>query len=283
MPESTVSTGRDQLLSVFPELHEYGTPALLLHPHLGNPGPQDSSVGGPLLWPTDEPWPTCEFLHYDFDAPRGAEETHFDAPVALQPVLQLFARDLPDEHALPGGAELLQVLWCPNRHPQPLDAFGHGYTPWLTIRSRHDTANLRPLREQPLAHTAAQEYTLPPCLLALEEITDYPSDAFLPEELAVRIEEWEEDVPQTGHVVPKPSYFYDLAHRRGMKLGGYHRWSLTDPVPIECECGTPMEHLFQIDSMEPGGLEHLVISRGYSLGLHYCPASPEHPHRTVMQ
>ncbi|WP_285732724.1 hypothetical protein [Nocardiopsis sp. ATB16-24] len=68
-----------------------------------------------------------------------------------------------------------------------------------------------------------------------------------------------------------------------MKLGGYHRWSLTDPVPIECECGTPMEHLFQIGSMEPGGLERLVISRGYSLGLHYCPASPEHPHRTVMQ
>jgi hypothetical protein len=283
MPHSIPATKHDQLLTVFPELRNYAKPALLLHPHLGNPNPEDSSVGGPLLWPIHEPWPTCDLLHYGYDLRDGAVEGRFDEPIALHPVLQLFAHDLPEGHGFPEGAALLQILWCPNDHPEPPDADGHGFTPWLTLRWRHDLADLTPLQDQPHPHTSARDYTLPPCVLAIEEIIDYPSEAFLPEDLADRIEEWEDDVPQTELVIPKPSYSYDVAHRSGMKLGGYQPWGLTDPSPIECECGTPMEYLFQIDSMEPGGLEKLVISRGYSLGLHHCPASLEHPHHTVMQ
>ncbi|WP_304454794.1 DUF1963 domain-containing protein [Nocardiopsis sp. YSL2] len=283
MSHSAPATKLAQLLAAFPELREHGKPALLLHPHLGDPKPEDSSVGGPLLWPTGEPWPTCDLLHHGYGLRDGAVEGRFDEPIALHPVLQLFAGDLPDGHTLPGNAELLQVLWCPSDHPEPPDADGHGYTPWLTMRWRHDTTDLRPLEEQPYPHTSARDYMLPPCVVAIEEITDYPSDAFLPEELADRIEEWEDDVPQAGHVIPRPSYFDDVAHRPGMKFGGYQPWGLTDPSPVECDCGTPMEHLLQIDSMEPGGLERLVISRGYSLGLHYCPTSPDHPHHTVMQ
>ncbi|GAA1071973.1 hypothetical protein [Nocardiopsis metallicus] len=277
------STKRDQLLAAFPELREYGTPALLLHPHLGNPSPHDSSVGGLFLWPTDEPWPTCPHGHYVFDAPPENGDVYYDEPLFLQPVLQLFARDLPTGHTLPGGAELLQVLWCPNDHPEPPDADGHGYGPWLTLRWRHDLTELTPLPEQPRSHTSVEEYALPPCVLAIEEITDYPCEALLPEDLAGRIEEWEDDAPQTGHVAPKPSYVDELGPREGMKFTGHQPWGLTDPFPVECDCGTSMELLFQIDSMEPGGLDNLIISRGYSLGLHYCPTSPEHPHHTVMQ
>ncbi|NYH51421.1 hypothetical protein HNR06_001010 [Nocardiopsis arvandica] len=283
MNHPTPAAKRAQLLAVFPELHDHGKPALLLHPHLGDPGPEDSSVGGPLLWPEDEPWPTCPHGHYVFEAPPEDGDVYYDEPLFLQSVLQLFARDLPTEHTLPGDAELLQVLWCPNDHPTPPDADGHSHTPWLTLRWRLDLTGLAPLPKQPHPHTSVEEYTLPPCTLDIEEITDYPFDALLPEELADRIEEWEDDLPQTGHVIPKPSYSYDLAHRRGMKFGGYQPWGLTDPSPIECECNAPMEHLLQIDSMEPGGLENLIISRGYSLGLHHCPASPDHLHHTVMQ
>ncbi|MCY9785259.1 hypothetical protein KIK06_15355 [Nocardiopsis sp. EMB25] len=68
-----------------------------------------------------------------------------------------------------------------------------------------------------------------------------------------------------------------------MKSDGFQQWSLTDAFPVECQCGTPMQHLLQIDSREPGGLDRLVIGRGYSLSLHHCPTSPEHPHHTVMQ
>ncbi|MFD3688709.1 hypothetical protein ACFWTE_28270 [Nocardiopsis sp. NPDC058631] len=272
----------DQLFAAFPELHEYGRPALLLHPHLGEPGPEDSSVGGPLLWPTDEPWPTCDLLHHSHDLGDGAAEVRFDEPVALQPVLQLFAHDLPDGHGFPGGATLLQVLWCPNDHPAPPHADGHSFTPWLTLRWRHDTTHLRALDDQPHPHTSAGGYALPPCALAVEEITDYPCDDSLPEDLARRVMEWEEDVPQSGHVIPKPSYF-DASSRSGMKLGGFQRWGLTDPFPVECACGAAMEYLLQISSLEPGGLERLVIGRGYSFGVHYCPASLDHPHHTVMQ
>ncbi|MGQ4271628.1 hypothetical protein [Nocardiopsis changdeensis] len=68
-----------------------------------------------------------------------------------------------------------------------------------------------------------------------------------------------------------------------MKLRGFQQWSLTDVFPIECACGSPMEYLFQIQSMEKGGLERLVIGCGYSLSAHLCEKSLEHLHRTVMQ
>ena len=242
-----------------------------------------TAPSGALLWPADEPWPTCPNGHYVFEAPPENGDVYYDEPLSLQAVLQLFARDLPPGHTLPGGAELLQVLWCPNDHPNPPDADGHDLSPWFTLRWRHGLTGLAPLPEQPRPHTSVKEYDIPPCVLAIEEITDYPSEALLPEDLADRVEEWEDDIPQNGHVVTKPIYPDELGPREGMKFGGHQPWGLTDPFPVECECGTPMEHLFQIDSMEAGGLDNLVISRGYSFGLHYCLASPEHPHHTVMQ
>jgi hypothetical protein len=45
--------------AVFPELGPLARPAIRLHPRAGAPGPDDSSLGGPLLWPADEPWPAC--------------------------------------------------------------------------------------------------------------------------------------------------------------------------------------------------------------------------------
>ena len=45
--------------SVFPELGPLARPTVRLHPRAGAPGPNDSSLGGPLLWPADAPWPVC--------------------------------------------------------------------------------------------------------------------------------------------------------------------------------------------------------------------------------
>ncbi|MER7518239.1 hypothetical protein [Streptomyces sp. NPDC126499] len=44
----------------FPELAAWARTTTRLHPRPGNPTAADSSVGGPLLWPADEPWPVCE-------------------------------------------------------------------------------------------------------------------------------------------------------------------------------------------------------------------------------
>ena len=47
----------------FPELAAMARTALRLHPRAGAPTVEQSSVGGPLLWPVDEPWPVCEAPH----------------------------------------------------------------------------------------------------------------------------------------------------------------------------------------------------------------------------
>ncbi|HZU55096.1 MAG TPA: hypothetical protein VFA06_04455 [Actinocrinis sp.] len=52
-----------RLLEEFPALADYARTAVRLHPRPGSPKPADSSVGGPLLWPGDEPWPTCAEPH----------------------------------------------------------------------------------------------------------------------------------------------------------------------------------------------------------------------------
>ena len=53
------------LSTLFPDLAAHATPAIRLHPRHGAPGPSESSVGGPLLWPASEPWPTCGESHSD--------------------------------------------------------------------------------------------------------------------------------------------------------------------------------------------------------------------------
>lgn len=229
-----------------------------------------------------EPWPTCALPHYDFGLIEESTEKRPEEPVTLHPVLRLFARDLPEGYSLPGNAELLHILWCPNDHPEPPDADGRRHFLWLALRLRQSLEGLSSPQVSP-ARTPRSGTTICPCALAIEEITDHPTDDELPEELAQRIREWGDDTPRTGHTVPKPSYFYDVAHRCGMKLGWYQLWSLADPFPAECEGGTPMELLLQTDSMEPGGLENLIIGRGYSLSIHRCSVSPDHPHKTVMQ
>jgi hypothetical protein len=49
--------------AVIPELSGYRGTGTRLHPRPGTPAPEQSSVGGPLLWPADEPWPTCTVPH----------------------------------------------------------------------------------------------------------------------------------------------------------------------------------------------------------------------------
>ncbi|MFJ4467119.1 hypothetical protein ACIP2X_06280 [Streptomyces sp. NPDC089424] len=49
--------------ALFPQLAPLARTATRLHPRPGAPTVHDSSVGGPLLWPADEPWPYCEGPH----------------------------------------------------------------------------------------------------------------------------------------------------------------------------------------------------------------------------
>jgi hypothetical protein len=52
------------ITSVFPDIAAFARQAVRLHPRRGQPGPQDSSMGGPLLWPAEEAWPVCTRPHW---------------------------------------------------------------------------------------------------------------------------------------------------------------------------------------------------------------------------
>ncbi|MEH6373961.1 hypothetical protein V7793_06365 [Streptomyces sp. KLMMK] len=53
----------ESLIAEVPAFAAHARTATLLRPSEGSPGVQDSSVGGPLLWPEDEPWPLCRAPH----------------------------------------------------------------------------------------------------------------------------------------------------------------------------------------------------------------------------
>jgi hypothetical protein len=50
---------RPDVVAAVPELAAYARTATRLHPRPGSPGVGDSSIGGPLRWPAEEPWPVC--------------------------------------------------------------------------------------------------------------------------------------------------------------------------------------------------------------------------------
>ncbi|WP_369275518.1 hypothetical protein AB5J55_41050 [Streptomyces sp. R11] len=145
-------------------------PALRLHPRPGSPTPYDSSVGGPLLWPARQPWPYCDKWH------KG--------PVSpLLPVAQLYARDIPLRQS-PGKNDLLRVLWCPVEHPPE-------YKPPTALfwRTAADVTNVLATPPTP-SEVEYDGYVPEPCVLAPEQITEYPNFLELPKDLHQHLADW---------------------------------------------------------------------------------------------
>ncbi|MGK3944832.1 hypothetical protein ABK046_41290 [Streptomyces caeruleatus] len=335
--------------ALFPQLAPLARTATRLHPRPGSPTPYDSSVGGPLLWPADEPWPHCEVPHdseasdemhspdeirllrrirtagaerrlRDPQAPAVTSEEQeieqrlqkghpwFDGPIPMIPVAQLYARDVP----LPGsppGADLLQVLWCPCDH----EDFAH---PRTALRWRSSASVTDVLDAPPEPPVIQFDWYLPmPCLLAPEQVTEYPSTMELSKELQEQVGDesrWEAAGyawDSTGAETPQEFYFRNLCHAPGWKTGGWTRWGLTDPMPRPCpECGTETVPLLTIASREwdpgskswmpeeertnptllplgirPANVTLLTIADAYDLQLHVCPVSLDHPHIELVQ
>jgi hypothetical protein len=291
---------------VFPELAPLARQAVRLHPRAGAPGRGDSSLGGPLLWPADAPWPTCRGLRLvdrrqpiapaelqrfraildaadrrwrpsegqalEFTEEEAAEvdriaagaieidltagervypepQPHRDQ-VALVPVLQLYARDVPGL-PFPGHADLFQLLWCPNHHGLPW----RGPCPVTVWRRTADVAE--PLAAPPASRFEddrfARDYLPLPCVLHPERVVEYPHPCGvpaayphpcnLPAELAERIERWGERHDEL--------YWAALSTAPGTKVGGHPRWIQPPAWPL-CGCGRRMEHLLTIASDEFG-------------------------------
>lgn len=205
--------------TLFPELAAHRGTCTRLHPRPGTPTPYDSSVGGPLLWPADEPWPTCTQEHRRNKGRRIADiheerRLHAEAkdrpltdeererlttlqrrhklpdieathPVPLLPLAQLYARDVPNLPA-PPGLDLLQVLWC------PFEAHGFPHAPAVHLRRRDSTAALDAvLTNPPLPAVVGYEGLVPePCVLHPEPgVVEYEWPELLDEDLQSRIED----------------------------------------------------------------------------------------------
>ncbi|MGW2780389.1 hypothetical protein ACWC3X_03925 [Streptomyces populi] len=156
--------------AVFPRLTPLARTAIRLHPRPGTPTPHDSSVGGPLLWPADEPWPHC-------DGPHDWVDQSHEGPNAMLPVVQLYVRDAPLLRP-PGQADLLQVLWCPCEHPPD-----NKPPTVLFWRSSAEVADLLATPPEPSVTEYDDSYLPKPCVLAPERITEYPNPLDLSEEL----------------------------------------------------------------------------------------------------
>ncbi|MFE0508652.1 hypothetical protein [Streptomyces sp. NPDC058964] len=84
------------LIEHVPAFAEHARPATLLRPSAGTPGPYESSVGGPLLWPSDEQWPVCRAPHLVHKREKLSERD--------QELWQEMDRRMKERRAARGGA-----------------------------------------------------------------------------------------------------------------------------------------------------------------------------------
>jgi hypothetical protein len=149
--------------SEFPALAPYARTTVRLHPRPGTPAIEHSSVGGPLLWPVDEPWPMC-------DGPNGYDH-HDNSPgepaAPLVPVVQLLVDDVP-ELPFPDGTDVLQVLWCPFDH-DPFSA----PRPQVRWRRRAGLGACRSSMPSPDAESDPR-LVPSPCVVDPERVVEYP-------------------------------------------------------------------------------------------------------------
>ncbi len=284
------------LTAIVPGLAEYARTATRLHPRPGSPSVHQSSVGGPLLWPADEPWPHCPGDHWDADQ-DGPD------PMPLLPIAQVYLRDAPSlPH--PDGVDLMQLMWCPTQELTSNDGTADGL---VQVFWRRAVDIVDVLMDPP---TPPRIFVFPghvpnACIVHPEEVVEYPTHSWMPPALSDQVEAWEESFGDDE----RPYWYSELAVARGVKVGGWAApetfWGPAGFGYFKCPCGAPQEALISFDHEWDGdttwrpiednhddsyeyrkasqmatGLE---IGRGYMLQTYYCTKSWDHPIARYMQ
>ncbi|MEX0171533.1 hypothetical protein [Streptomyces sp. LMG1-1-1.1] len=246
----------DAIFAVLPELAPHARDAAVLHPERAEPDCWDSSIGGPLLWPIDEPWPACSIP--DEGSAAGVPAT------AMVPVAQIFRRDAPGPW-WPAGIDLLQILWCPHEHWDPPAQQADG-SPVVEVRWRRADDVISHLRTPPSPSRYDEDCYLPQtCAITAEHVIDFPFREELPAGLRPRLEELVRETGDGGDVITRVA---------GWKLGGWPTWHLTQPTIFPCgDCGTDMTLLFTVASDDETGV---VVGRWGDLRIFTCPADHRH-------
>lgn len=258
----------------FPELAAYRGTTTRLHPRPGSPQITASSVGGPMLWPADEPWPLCGETHERGRGRRPADihryrrilaaawareenpgptaeerelltqlflERQIPEPSGTDPfpmigLAQLFRREIPDLPAGPEDCDLLQVFWC------PFDAHGasrYDLNLRLCWRRSWEVGEVLDVAPQPFL-VGSDRFVPEPCALHPEQVVAYQFAGRLPEVLCARLDAWDEaqgsEAGQSADrkAVDPVGYQYDLSIPPGWRVGGFASWHVTDPYPMNC-------------------------------------------------
>ncbi|WP_236245277.1 hypothetical protein [Streptomyces sp. CC210A] len=274
----------EQVERLFPELAGFRGTATRLHPRPGTPSVRDGSVGGPLLWPADEPWPMCTERHRRRYGDRVA-----DVRLRRRILAEAWSR-APEPGRQPGPTEeegdVLRSLkrgrhapWLQDTDPIPMlavaqlfredvpdlagpadhdvlqvlwcpfDSHAGRHEPKVELRWRRSAEVGAVLEEQPEPEVVGAEGYVPErCVLHPEQVVEYQDLGLLPEDLRERIHSWEGDEDD----IDESSVLYetDLSIAPGWKAGGFASWHATDPAPVVCDCGQAMDLLLTVASSE---------------------------------
>ncbi|MFJ9795895.1 hypothetical protein [Streptomyces sp. NPDC101145] len=259
---------------LFPELAAYRGTTTRLHPRPGSPQLSASSVGGPMLWPADEPWPVCgeahgrgwgrgpadtyryrQVLTAAWDPAQNPHPTQEERELLTElrlehrlpevpqtdvlPMIglaQLYRRDVPDLPAGPDDCDLLQVFWCPSNAHGPSQSDLELHLRWRRSWEVGDVLAIPP--QPPVA--GSDGFVPEPCVLHPEQVVSYPFAGLLPEELCARLDAWDEAQEEQAarstdaNAAVPVGYQYDLSIPPGWRVGGFASWHKTDPYPMDC-------------------------------------------------
>ncbi|MCQ4084360.1 hypothetical protein NGB36_28205 [Streptomyces sp. RB6PN25] len=276
--------------ALFPQLSDYRAIGTRLHPRPGVPSAKQSSVGGPFLWPADEPWPVCVEPHprdtglrpQDVrerrrilaeawsrqpgpDGRRGPTDEEIARLTALEATHHVPGLRNTDPIPLLPLAQLFRHevpgLEGPAGHDLlqifwcPFDAHGdgrHDLSVQLYWRNSADVVQV--LGNPPEPQVVGYEGYVPePCVVDPEEVLEHQYAELLPDELREAIDAWDEQQEEEAEEAEEeewPAYQYDLSIPPGWKVGGFASWNVTGPTQLTCACGRTMKLLVTIDSKE---------------------------------
>ncbi|MFP3988306.1 hypothetical protein U9R90_12505 [Streptomyces sp. E11-3] len=227
-----------ELSALIPEFADLARETTLLYPRSGNPGVEQSSMGGPLLWPADEPWPYCDQPgHWTCGPGSSAWEKVTPETVPMVPVIQLFARDVPGL-SFPPGKDVVQLVWCALLHEQ--DPAGV-VLPRMYWRNEAETVAAGLLGDAPAPDEGEYDEDLipRPCTVCPTPAVEYPQRD-LPEGLLQAL------LPRLEELEERYGFWYsEVACALQNKVGGYPAWTQSPDWP-HCSQGHRMEHLFSI-------------------------------------
>ncbi len=239
----TTPPPRIDVLTILRSTAERARWTIRLHPRRAQGLPADANkIGGSILWPKDEPWPECESVTAP-DWWSGEWPVPADARIPLVPAIQLHAAECSDIQFFP-GTDLLQVLWCPMPHSEPIFVA----KPYVYWRLAADLVQAR--NSTPKSEFGDLDYSAMECRVYPERVQEFPDVMTLDSELQIRLDKWNiSPIPDEQLENGLTLYRQELSTASGTKIGGYPQW-IQDPEVPTCPNGHPMSFLLTFSDTE---------------------------------